>query len=349
MDSSGAPEGVALDRSPNPGHGWNSLTQYHPRIGYTMMPSVKSRVPHESGGYLVRTNAAGFRSDREFVKPRTPGKFRALLFGDSMTAGDGVSNARRYSDVVESLVPNLEVFNYALSGTGTDQHYLAYLECADVEHDLVIIGINAANILRVASRFKPYTNDQGREFIYAKPYYSLEKEELLLHQVPVPKAPLTAATISAEDGQYVDWGSPNATLRSMVKKIGMRDIMQKITRFQPAPGYESATNANWLLLRKILEAWIRGSNTPVLLLLVPQSQFIEETSDPTDYQARYRELANDTGCHLHDPLPDLWQYSSKDRRAFRFKVDPHFTPKGHQALAASLAPAIERIMAATKQ
>jgi carbamoyltransferase len=314
-----------------------------------MMPSVKSRVPHESGGYLVRTNAAGFRSDREFVKPRTPGKFRAILFGDSMTAGDGVSNAKRYSDLVECLVPDLEVFNYALSGTGTDQHYLAYLECADVEHDLVIIGINAANILRVASRFKPYTDDKGREFIYPKPYYSLERGMLRLHHVPVPKAPLTKATISAEDAQYVDWGSPNPGLRSIVKKLHMRDVMQKITHFQPAPGYASATDGKWLLMRTILETWIRGSDTPVLLFLVPQSQFIEETSDPTDYQLRYRELANDTGCHLHDPLSDLWRYSPEDRRAFRFKIDPHFTPKGHQALAGSLAPVIERVMAATKR
>jgi hypothetical protein len=349
MDASREPEGTALNHSLNPGHGWNSLVQHHPLIGYTWMPSVRSRIPHESGGYLVRTNEAGFRSDREFVKPRTPGKFRALLFGDSMTAGDGVSNSRRYSDVIESLVPNLEVFNYGLSGTGTDQHYLTYLEFGDVEHDLVIIGVNPANILRVASRFKPYTNDQGGELIYAKPYYSLEHGDLVLHQVPVPKAPFTKATISAEDAPYVDWGSPNATLRNMFKKLGMRDVMQKVTHFQPAPGYASPTNGNWLLMRKILETWIGSSRTPVLLFLVPQSQFIEETSDPTDYQARYRELANDTGCQLHDPLPDLWQYPSEDRRAFRFKVDPHFTANGHQALAASLAPAIERIMAATRQ
>lgn len=313
-----------------------------------MMPSLRSRVPFESGGYLVRTNAAGFRSDREFVKPRTPGKFRAILFGDSQTAGNGVSNAQRYSDLVERLVPNLEVFNYGLDSTSTDQHYLTYLECADVEYDLVIIGIHVANIMRVASRFVPYVDVEGREVICAKPYYSVEQGELLLHHVPVPKAPLTKATISAEDAQYVDRGSSHVRLRSMVKKLGMRDVMQKITRFQPVPEYASATNGKWLLMRKILETWIRGSNTPVLLFLVPMSQFIEESSDPTDYQARYRELANDTGCHLHDPLPDLWQYSSEDRRAFRFKIDPHYTPKGHQALAASLAPAIERIMAAAK-
>src|SRR5689334_14677991 len=101
---------------------WNSLSKYHPRIGYTLMPSVKSRIPWETGGYLLSTNAAGFRSDREFLKQRTPEKFRAIVFGDSQTAGDGNANADRYTDVVERLLPDVEVYNYALPATGTDQH-----------------------------------------------------------------------------------------------------------------------------------------------------------------------------------------------------------------------------------
>jgi len=323
---------------------WNALTKYHPRIGYTMMPSVKSRIPWETGGYLVRTNAAGFRADHEFVKERAPGKFRAILFGDSQTAGNGGSNGDRYSDVVERIVPNLQVFNYALPGTSTDQHYLTYLDCADVDHDLLIIGMHVANIGLVACRFRPYLDASGKEAIHAKPYYSIERGELVLHHVPVPKAPLTKATISADDAPHVDWGMPHAGLRSVVTKLGMRDLMQKVTKFQPVPEYDSPSNARWLLLRKILETWIRGSKAPVLLFLLPMWPFTEESSDPTNYQARFRELAEDTGCYLHDPLPDLWKYTQEERRAFRFKIDSHLTPKGHKAMAVSLASAIERIM-----
>ncbi len=323
---------------------WNALTQYHPRIGYTMMPSVKSRVPHETGGYLVRTNAAGFRSDHEFVKERTPGKFRAILFGDSQTAGDGCTNSARYSDVVMKLVPDLEVYNYGLPGSGPDQHYLTYQDCADVEHDLVIIGLHVENVVRTAARFTPFLDHVGKEVIYAKPYYTIEQGKLVLHHIPVPKAPFTKATIPPEDAPFVDWGVPYAGLRSVAKKLGLRDLLQKITKFQPVPDYDSPGNARWLLLRTILETWIRGCKAPVLLFLVPMWPFIEETSDPTSYQARFRELAEDTGCYLHDPLPDLWKYTEEERRAFRFKIDPHISPKGHKALAVSLASAIERIM-----
>jgi carbamoyltransferase len=124
--------------------------------------------------------------------------------------------------------------------------------------------------------------------------------------------------------------------------------MQKIVKFQPVPDYGSRDNPKWLLLRKILESWIVGSRTPVLLVPIPMWSFIEGTSDPTDYRARFVELAQDTGCYLHDPLDDLLKYSSEDRRAFRFRDDSHFTPIGHKALATSLAPVIRQIMDAPR-
>ena len=88
--------------------------RYHPRIGYTYMPSTKLRVQGVNGGYLVRTNSTGFRSEREFTQERVPGTFRALLFGDSQTAGDGMANSLRYSELLEKAVPGLEIYNYAL-------------------------------------------------------------------------------------------------------------------------------------------------------------------------------------------------------------------------------------------
>ena len=169
------------------------------------MPSVKSRIPWEGGGYLVRTNAAGFRSDHELTPVPCANTFCAILFGGSQTAGDGCANGDRYSDIVESLMPNIEVFNYGLPATGTDQHYLTYLDFADVDHDLLIIGLHVENIGRVAHRFYPFLDSDGKEVIYAKPYYSIEHGELVLHHVPVPKATMTKTTISADDAPYVDW------------------------------------------------------------------------------------------------------------------------------------------------
>ena len=93
--------------------------RYHPSIGYTFVPALKTRVVHEGSGYLMRTNASGFRCDHDFVTTGHPDSHRALLFGDSYTAGDGVSNGMRYGDLLEGMVPGLQVYNFGLPGTGT--------------------------------------------------------------------------------------------------------------------------------------------------------------------------------------------------------------------------------------
>jgi len=49
----------------------------------------------------VQVNDAGFRCQRQIQAEKPTGTFRILVFGDSFTAGDGVSNRDRYTDVLE--------------------------------------------------------------------------------------------------------------------------------------------------------------------------------------------------------------------------------------------------------
>src|SRR6185295_17067690 len=287
---------------------WRSVTQHHPRIGYTFIPCIKARVtlPQEKSCYLIKVNSSGFRCEHEFVKGKPEGTSRVLLFGDSFTAGDGVSNKQRYGDLIEQKIPNTEVYNFGLPGTGTDQHYLAYQEYATgIEHDLLILGVTVENIGRVAARFRPYLNEEGETVIYAKPYYELESGGLVLRNVPVAKEPIERSLMSADESKRVDWGLPFAGLRKLAKRLGVRDLAQKVTRFQPVPDYRTPDNPNWLVMRAILEEWIKRSPVPVILMPIPLFPFIEGSSDPTPYQARFREVAEATGCTLHDPLPDF--------------------------------------------
>ena len=103
-------------------------------------------------------------------------------------------------------------------------------------------------------------------------------------------------------------------------------------------------------MRAILAKWIGEiGSEKVLLMPLPLYQYVEEQADSTPYQTRFAELARDLGCALHDPLPDLQSYSMAERRQFRFEKDPHPTPEGHRALAASLEPALERLLPAAPQ
>jgi hypothetical protein len=325
---------------------WRQIFEYHPVIGHRYVPNLKARVPFDGGGYLTRVNEAGFRSEHPFRQARTSGFRRLLLFGDSYTAAEGVSNPQRYSDILEANVGGLEVYNFGLPGTGTDQQYLVWRElAAGVEHDLVVIAVFVENIRRIGARYRLYFDDAGRKVIYAKPYYTLADGNLHLHQVPPPRQPVELSELSAEERAAVDEGGRFLLLRQVATALGAKSFLQRHTHYQPLPEYDSSETPAWRLMRAILTKWVGEIGMEkVLLMPLPLYQYVEELADPAPYQARFAELAHELGCALHDPLPDLLRYSPAERRQFRFEKDPHPTPEGHRALAASLQPMVERLL-----
>jgi hypothetical protein len=329
-------------------HVSRQLFEYHPVIGYRFIPGLKARVEHEGGGYLVGVNQTGFRCDREFEERKTAADFRVLLFGDSYTAGDGVSNRDRYGDLLDRALSGIEVYNFGLSGTGTDQQYLIFRElAAGLEFDLVVIGVLVENIRRVVARYRPYESDSGEILLSPKPYYLLDaRGDLRLQQVPVPNEAVVPRDLPAADRSYVDSGGGHEWLRRLAGLLGpgVKDFLQRASHYQPLPAYDNPDDPDWKLLKAILRHWVQELKTPVVIMPIPLYQYIEETSSAANYQRRFDELRSLANVTVHDPLPDLLDYSPNERRAFRFARDCHLTPAGHRALFASLAPVVERAM-----
>ncbi len=324
------------------------LFQYHSTIGYQFVPNIKARIEHEGGGYLLRTNRDGFRCRHPFVKQRTPGTFRVLLFGDSYTAGDGVSDKYRYCEVLESLLPGIEVFNFGLSGSGTDQQYLIWREFAqEIEHDLVVISVLVENIRRVVSRYRPYMTADGKPTMRAKPYYTLSSEnQLELHHVPVPKEPLPEQCLVGDDARHVDRGGRFGWIRRGINRLGpdVKEHIQRLTRYQPLPAYERPDHPDWLLMKAILTRWMGEMSRPVVICPIPLYQHVEETASAKGYQARFRELERLPEVRVHDPLAEFQLVPRAERRSYRFERDCHLTPAAHEVLAHSLAACIRPII-----
>lgn len=316
------------------------LFQHHPIIGYTFIPNLKTRIEHEGGGYLLRTNGAGFRSEHEFVKEKTTGKFRILLFGDSFTAGDAVSNKNRFGDVLEMLVPGAEVYNFGLPGTGTDQHYLVWREIASkYEHDMVVIAAQVENIRRIAARHRLSVTAAGDTVLFSKPYFELCDGDLQLKGVPVPKEAIPLDDLPESEREFVDEGGRLPWLRAAVNKLGgpAKDLAQRISGYQPLPEYDDANGDEWKLMKAILKKWTGEIERPVIVMPIPLYQYVEETASPDNYRARFREVADFENVILHDPLADYYAVPRSERRAFRFEADIHPTPAHHKLLAESLA------------
>src|SRR5437867_309054 len=124
--------------------------EYDPLIGYRYAPNTRQVLLGPGGRrYEIVINSAGIRSSREYEKKKPSCIFRILVFGDSYAAGQFVSNDQRFSELLERRIPNLEVINFALEGTGTDQQLLIYENMARLyEHDLVLLLPFLQNIRR---------------------------------------------------------------------------------------------------------------------------------------------------------------------------------------------------------
>lgn len=313
------------------------------------MPGLIARVPHEAGGYLVKVNQCGFRCEHEVTQKKPGGMFRILLFGDSFTAGDGVSNKHRYGDLLEKRFERLQILNFGLSGSGTDQQYLVFQEYAkDLEYDLLLISPLVENIRRVISHYRVATSRENDQTGYlAKPYYELSGDELSLHHVPVPKGILDEKDLPSEEKQYVDQGGRHAALRKVVNTAlkPLKPIIQSALSYQPVPYYDRPDDPAWLLMKAILKRWIDESGQhPVLICPIPLYQHIEQTAPADSYRERFQELSEFERVGICDPLPRFWMETPENRRRCRFKNDPHFTPFGHEVLADALAPVIEKYL-----
>lgn len=293
------------------------LFAWHPLIGHLYVAGLRARVPHEGGGYLVRANAAGFRSNREAAHCST-GVRRIVVCGDSFTAGDGVDNEERYSDLLETLLPGVEAHNFAIPGTGADQQYLIYREIASLlAHDLVVAAVFVENIARIAARVRLWGGALGSVVALPKPYFTLEDDATLaLHGVPVGKHPIA---LGRDARQPADWASAMSA-------------------------YEQPDTPAWLLMRAILLRWRAETRVPFVVMPIPLAEHIDDVLPAEPYQARFAELRGTPGLFVHDPLPDLQRLSPDERRALCFPIDPHLTPAGHRALASSLAPVLRSLL-----
>lgn len=322
-----------------------TLFEYDPDIGYRFVPHLKTRVASPDGGYLVRTNGQGFRSDREFE--RDDAAPRVLVFGDSFTAGDGVSNGSRYSDVLETLLPPVEVHNFGLPGSGTDAQYICYSKLAQgAPCRAVVLAVLVENIRRIVSPYRPSQDAEGGVEFLPKPYFELEGdgegERLVRHHDPVPREPVTARELESNDS--VDRGGRFPALRRLVRAVGLQGVVQQLVRYQPTPEYDSPQDPAWRLMRAILLAWRAAIPQPVVLMPLPLYQHVEGTADATAYRQRFGELAAEGKFILHDPLDGLLAHDLETRRGFRFKKDVHLTPAGHRAIAQSLAGTLRPLL-----
>lgn len=329
-----------------------NLFEYHPVIGYRFIQKIHARVRHEGGGYLVRCNELGFRCNHEVKKSRPEKTFRILLFGDSYTAGDGVSNEVRFGDCLEQKFSGIQVLNFGLPGSGVDQQYLTFLEFAkNIDYDLLLLCPMVDNIRRNLNTHLPCQSVfDGQLVLRAKPYFKLENNQLVLYHSPVPKEVIKDhdSDLQAVVGSNGNKNMSYRILRHLIDTIdrkmpGFRDLTLRLRQLAFPLEYNDPKHPGWLLMKAIMSQWIKESSAPVLLGPFPIFDHISGNIRADFYQRRFTELSQELNVEFADILPVLLNQNRKVRRTqCRFPIDEHPTPLCHSLVAEALAPYVNK-------
>ena len=145
-----------------------------PDTAYEFHGITAHTLPRPGGGrYHININSQAIRADRDYPTGKPAGVRRIIVLGDSMTAGQFLSNADRFSELLERRDPSIEVINLALEGSGTDQQVLLYEHVGlQFEHDLVVLlpflQNTRRNMVEARDAFDPRS---GRMILRPKPRF----------------------------------------------------------------------------------------------------------------------------------------------------------------------------------
>jgi len=345
---------------------YRQIICYNDKIGHLYVPNINARIINEKGGYYVRTNSLGFRSQIEFKKEKIL-KPRILFFGDSITAGDGASNNERFSELLGESI-GAEVYNFGLSGSGTDQQCLILENYAkSIEADLIVFGVSVENIERNKVAYREAINPFSKKSVLiSKPYFSFQDNMLKLRNSPPVR---NNSDFNSVDPELVQWAIPknrkqiykavefwrnNKLTKFIDKKFEpifekLRSIIIK-TAYQPYKDYKEPNGQGYVVMKEIIKRFISSSNSkPILILPIPTYQYIVDGAKPI-FKDFFNSLENKkNNIYVLDLLAEFIKLNFSKRKSLFFKQDKsHFSQFGHKLISNFLENKIKKLKIITK-
>jgi carbamoyltransferase len=305
-----------------------TLIKYHANIGHLFVPNLLMRQPYSEKPHFVKTNQQGFRSNIDFEAEKKKDELRIVFIGDSYTAGEGVANEMRFSDLMCKQL-GATCYNFGLSASGIDQQYLIYKDIAQhYEHDVLVLSPHIINIFRnTISERLSIESQTGKMLMVPKPYFTLKNDKLCRHNYPVP---LKRREI-VKHVQREKLINPGEWAKKMFHQYLPKRIKEDLLRiqFREHNGYESPKDPRWLLMRKLLEAIIEiAGKKPIILAPLPYHQIYKNPP----YYNRFVELAlTYNNVYLANVLDAFKKVPNTD--ILDFKRDQHYSEVGHQLIA----------------
>ena len=154
----------------------NLMYRYDEGLGWFPIPGSQRTIRTPTRTFTAVHNRQGFR-DSEFAASQKPG---IVFLGDSFVWGYDVESAERFTDKLQTRHSEWAVYNFGVSGYGTDQEFLLLKQFFDQYQPRVVFVV-------FCSENDPGDNRRNvRNLGYFKPYYVTNEHGLELRGVPVP-------------------------------------------------------------------------------------------------------------------------------------------------------------------
>ena len=280
--------------------------------------------PH--GYYKMVTNSSGFRNDLDFSYKKNK-KRRILIFGDSFTAGDNISHGYRFSDLLNQKLTDIEVCNYGINGTGTDQQYLIFSnECKQIEYDLIILCVTVENIKRNLLKSREFRVNNIGNTLYPKPYFLIKdnKLELNINQNIITSKKSTISKIK-DKLKLIARQNMNYNPNNYFIKLFKKDNFYE---------YSDKNSYAWILQKKIIFEWSIKSKKPMLVMPIPLPDHYLHDISYENINKRFSELENEVpNLKYLNLFKEYMKLSYAKRNNIHLsEFDPHISNYGNELI-----------------
>jgi hypothetical protein len=338
--------------------------RFDAELGWTTGPSASA----SDDGVTYRSNAAGFRAEREATLATPPGMRRLAALGDSFTHCDEVNYADCWTARLEAAWPGTETLNFGIPASAPDQGWLRYRRDARPYRPCaVLIGFQVENVNRVVNRFRPfYAPTSG--VALSKPRFVLDGDGLRLLPNPAasPADLADPAWVERTLGPDDYWYYPGLFARGPLDDLMLPRLLKSAAYRRHRATAEGPTsdarpngsaydpaNERFSVAIRVLVGFARevarDGATPVVVFFGQKREVVGVRHDePKEYRGLLDEVRA-AGVAVVDATDALAREANRSGTDVLFARGGHFSRRGNEAVAAGLARQLPALTAATCQ
>lgn len=309
------------------------------------------------GEFKVQMNSAGFR-DNEFNPGKDPDKIRIAILGDSFEEALQVPFDYRWSRIVQEYLLNsgikAEVYNFGISGYGTDQEWLVLkYKVLGYKPDIVILAFSPNDIGDVYKN-RLLLNENGSLVInppekrISANWLGRNVRKLYLYQYIAPSLAKNKATskyfqkfrieilgINPKDDRF--------TLSDAQLLEGPFEIVA--SRENPPPEVSQSWEIIKLILKDMQKVTIENGAKFAITINIPGTQalptrrqemvsqyHLPSSSKANQINLDLLKICEELSLTCHDPFINAQEYL-KQKGTLYLTPDGHYNQNGHEFMA----------------